>query len=37
MGHLISSLDSRSINKIALRYYMDYFDFAGLRLDNAFR
>ncbi|KAG8213666.1 hypothetical protein J3R82DRAFT_10361 [Butyriboletus roseoflavus] len=26
-----------SLNKIALRYYMDYFDFAGLRLDNAFR
>ncbi|KAF8556136.1 hypothetical protein OG21DRAFT_1521326 [Imleria badia] len=25
------------INKIALRHYMDYFDFAGLRLDNAFR
>ncbi|GJE94948.1 PH and SEC7 domain-containing protein [Phanerochaete sordida] len=25
------------INRIALRYYMDYFDFTGLRLDNAFR
>lgn len=25
------------INKIALRYYMDYFDFTGLRLDVAFR
>ena len=32
-----SSLDSGSINKITLRYYIDYFDFAGLRLDNAFR
>ncbi|KAG9316335.1 hypothetical protein JVU11DRAFT_2366, partial [Chiua virens] len=26
-----------AINKITLRHYMDYFDFAGLRLDNAFR
>ncbi|EIN11586.1 hypothetical protein PUNSTDRAFT_83262 [Punctularia strigosozonata HHB-11173 SS5] len=25
------------INAVALRYYMDYFDFSGLRLDNAFR
>ncbi|KAH7914138.1 hypothetical protein BJ138DRAFT_1000880 [Hygrophoropsis aurantiaca] len=25
------------INKIALRYYMDYFDFSNMRLDNAFR
>ncbi|KAI6046151.1 hypothetical protein EDC04DRAFT_2865015 [Pisolithus marmoratus] len=25
------------INKIALHYYMDYFDFTGLRLDSAFR
>ncbi|KAG6334214.1 hypothetical protein ID866_4872 [Astraeus odoratus] len=25
------------LNKIALRYYMDYYDFTGLRLDNAFR
>ncbi|KAF9244889.1 hypothetical protein BU15DRAFT_85738 [Melanogaster broomeanus] len=25
------------INKIAVHYYMDYFDFTGLRLDNAFR
>ncbi|KAI5123999.1 hypothetical protein M0805_006409 [Coniferiporia weirii] len=24
-------------NKVALRYYMDFFDFAGLRLDVAFR
>ena len=32
-----SFLGSGPINKIALRYYMDYFDFAGLRLDNAFR
>ena len=37
MACLITSLDSGSINKIALRYYMDYFDFVGLRLDNAFR
>ncbi|CAE6531560.1 unnamed protein product [Rhizoctonia solani] len=26
-----------AINKIALRYYMDYFDFGGMRLDAAFR
>ncbi|CAE6387921.1 unnamed protein product [Rhizoctonia solani] len=26
-----------AINKIALRYYMDYFDFTGMRLDAAFR
>jgi Sec7-like guanine-nucleotide exchange factor len=25
------------INKVALRHYMDFFDFSGLRLDNAFR
>ena len=25
------------VNKIALKYYMDYFDFSGLRLDFAFR
>ncbi|KAI6121579.1 hypothetical protein F5141DRAFT_1186775 [Pisolithus sp. B1] len=25
------------INKIALHYYMDYYDFTGLRLDSAFR
>ncbi|KAI0081910.1 hypothetical protein K474DRAFT_1655788 [Panus rudis PR-1116 ss-1] len=25
------------INKVALRHYMDNFDFSGLRLDNAFR
>ncbi|ESK85219.1 guanine nucleotide exchange factor [Moniliophthora roreri MCA 2997] len=25
------------VNKIALQYYMDYFDFSGLRLDTAFR
>ncbi|EGO25829.1 hypothetical protein SERLADRAFT_448749 [Serpula lacrymans var. lacrymans S7.9] len=25
------------VNKVALRYYMDYFDFTKLRLDNAFR
>ncbi|EJD02779.1 uncharacterized protein FOMMEDRAFT_133996 [Fomitiporia mediterranea MF3/22] len=25
------------VNKLALRYYMDYFDFSGLRLDVAFR
>ncbi|CCM05711.1 uncharacterized protein FIBRA_07943 [Fibroporia radiculosa] len=25
------------INKTALRFYMDYFDFSGLRLDHAFR
>ncbi|KAH0827486.1 hypothetical protein J3R83DRAFT_4195 [Lanmaoa asiatica] len=36
-GRLISSFDSGSINKITLRYYMDYFDFTGLRLDIAFR
>lgn len=28
---------SGRINKVALRYYMDFFDFAGLRLDAAFR
>lgn len=28
---------SGRIKKIALRYYMDYFDFSGLRLDMAFR
>lgn len=32
-----SLFDSSLINKIVLRYYMDYFDFAGLRLDSAFR
>ncbi|KDN34547.1 hypothetical protein RSAG8_12371, partial [Rhizoctonia solani AG-8 WAC10335] len=26
-----------AINKITLRYYMDYFDFSGMRLDAAFR
>ncbi|KAG8754708.1 hypothetical protein FRC12_011107 [Ceratobasidium sp. 428] len=26
-----------AINKVALRYYMDYFDFSGMRLDSAFR
>ncbi|KAB5589161.1 Sec7-like domain containing protein [Ceratobasidium theobromae] len=26
-----------AINKVALRYYMDYFDFTGMRLDGAFR
>ena len=31
------SLCRSPINRIALRYYMDYFDFTGLRLDNAFR
>ncbi|KAH0827483.1 hypothetical protein J3R83DRAFT_4178 [Lanmaoa asiatica] len=36
-GRLISCFDSGSINKITLRYYMDYFDFTGLRLDIAFR
>lgn len=25
------------MNKVAVRYYMDYYDFTGLRLDNAFR
>lgn len=25
------------VNKIALHHYMNYFDFTGLRLDNAFR
>jgi Sec7-like guanine-nucleotide exchange factor len=25
------------INKVALRYYMDMFDFSNLRLDIAFR
>lgn len=30
-------LNSGLINKVTLRYYMDYFDFVGLRLDNAFR
>ncbi|THH27852.1 hypothetical protein EUX98_g6347 [Antrodiella citrinella] len=25
------------INKVALRHYMDFFDFSDLRLDNAFR
>ncbi|KAL4074056.1 hypothetical protein J3A83DRAFT_4090639 [Scleroderma citrinum] len=25
------------MNKVALRYYMDYYDFSGLRLDSAFR
>ncbi|KAF8973305.1 hypothetical protein BDZ97DRAFT_1752291 [Flammula alnicola] len=25
------------VNKVALRYYIDFFDFAGLRLDLAFR
>ena len=28
---------SRPVNKIALRYYMDRFDFGGMRLDVAFR
>ncbi|QRV96655.1 Sec7 guanine nucleotide exchange factor [Ceratobasidium sp. AG-Ba] len=26
-----------AINKVALRYYMDYFDFSAMRLDSAFR
>ncbi|KAJ1305839.1 hypothetical protein OPQ81_010564 [Rhizoctonia solani] len=26
-----------AINKVTLRYYMDYFDFGGMRLDAAFR
>ncbi|KAG9112795.1 hypothetical protein FRC07_007869, partial [Ceratobasidium sp. 392] len=26
-----------AINKVALRYYMDYFDFSTMRLDSAFR
>lgn len=25
------------INKVALRHYIDFFDFSGLRLDVAFR
>ncbi|KAI0695520.1 hypothetical protein BC835DRAFT_1273155, partial [Cytidiella melzeri] len=25
------------INKVALRHYIDFFDFSGMRLDNAFR
>ena len=28
---------SAQINKVALRHYVDFFDFAGLRLDLAFR
>lgn len=28
---------SGQINKVALRYYIDFFDFSGLRLDLAFR
>jgi len=28
---------SGQMNKVAVRYYMDYYDFTGLRLDNAFR
>lgn len=30
-------ITSAQINKVALRYYVDFFDFAGLRLDLAFR
>lgn len=29
--------DSGLINKVALRHYIDFFDFTDLRLDNAFR
>lgn len=28
---------SGRINKLALRHYMEYFDFRALRLDHAFR
>jgi hypothetical protein len=28
---------SDPVKRQALKYYMDYFDFTGLRLDNAFR
>ncbi|KAF8200849.1 hypothetical protein BJ912DRAFT_1019831 [Pholiota molesta] len=28
---------SGPVNKVALRYYVEYFDFSGLRLDMAFR
>lgn len=28
---------SGPVNKVALRHYMDFFDFTNMRLDNAFR
>lgn len=34
---LLIPLFSGRVNKIALRHYVDYFDFSGLRLDLAFR
>ena len=34
---MLTSGCSGLVNKIALKYYMDYFDFSGLRLDLAFR
>jgi hypothetical protein len=33
----LADLFSGRINKIALRYYMEFFDFSTLRLDMAFR
>lgn len=30
-------LSSGRVNKVALRHYVDNFDFSGLRLDLAFR
>jgi hypothetical protein len=33
----LTEILSGQINKVALRHYIDFFDFAGLRLDLAFR
>jgi PH/SEC7 domain-containing protein len=35
--YLQFSLDRDKIKKVALKYYMDFFDFTSLRLDHAFR
>lgn len=37
VGMMIQHHHSKPVNNLALRYYMDHFDFAGLRLDVAFR
>lgn len=34
---LSSPLSSGAMNRVALRYYIDFFNFSGLRLDHAFR